>query len=151
MTEQEIIAKALNTEQILTPAETERQQRTQQLVSLLMRKKNMTQACEIVGVSRTTGYEYWKAWQETEEAAYINTEWWSLYTQVKKRDPVSALKMLTQIKLRFHPEKVELKAEVTEKIIHATINLDKMSEDDRRTIMAAEEAYTRAETSLSPE
>jgi hypothetical protein len=77
----------------------------------------MTQACNIVGISRTTGYEYWKAWQETEEATYINTEWWSLYHLVKKRSPVDALRMLTQLKLRFHPEKVEFKGEMTEKQI----------------------------------
>lgn len=139
------------TEQTLTPAQTEREQRTQQLVNLLMHKKNMTQACTQVGISRTTGYEYWKQWQETEEAAYINTEWWSLYQQVKRRDPVSALKMLTQLKLRFHPEKIEFKGEIKEKILVATIDLNKMNEDDRRAILAAEEAYTRAETSLSPE
>jgi hypothetical protein len=137
------------TEQTLTPlptpAEQERQQRTQQLVTLLMHKKNMTQACTEVGISRTTGYEYWKQWQETEEATYINTEWWSLYQQVKRRSPVDALRMLTQLKLRFHPEKIEFKGEMKEKIIVATIDLNKMNENDRCAILAAEEAITRAE------
>jgi Xaa-Pro aminopeptidase len=82
-----------------------------------MHKKNMTQACTEVGISRTTGYEYWKQWQETEEATYINTEWWSLYQQVKRRSPTDAFRMLTQLKLRFHPEKLEIKEDLTKKYI----------------------------------
>ncbi len=124
------------TEQTLTPAEIERQQRTQQLVMLLMKKKNMTQACNIVGISRTTGYEYWKTWQETEEATFINTEWWSLYQKVKRQNPYGALKMLTALKLRFHPEKVEIKEEYTEK----KMVIYKYSEEDKTAIL---DAYRR--------
>lgn len=124
------------TEQILTPSEIERQQRTQQLVNLLMHKKNMTQACSIVGISRTTGYEYWKAWQETEEATYINTEWWSLYQKVKRINPTGALKMLTALKLRFHPEKIEIKEDYTEK----KMVIYKYSDEDKTAIL---DAYRR--------
>jgi hypothetical protein len=39
----------------------------------------------------------------------------------------------------------EIKADIKEKVMVATIDLNKMNEDDRRAILAAEEAYTRAE------
>jgi hypothetical protein len=119
--DEEIIAKAiLELEHPLTPLQKQQQETIDKLIAKLMIDNNMKKACSELGISRTTGYKYWGIWEKEEEAQYVNSEWWSLYHEVKKTNKAAALKMLTALKLRFHPEKINFKGEITEtkKVIH---------------------------------
>lgn len=99
--------------QNLTPAEKQRQERIDKLITLMfIQKKDMKTACQEIGISRPTGYEYFKAWQDTEEAQLIDTEFWTLYNQVKQEDPAQALDILTKIKVKKMAIKLDVKEEV---------------------------------------
>lgn len=102
------------TEQNRTPAEKQRQERIDKLIQLLfIEKKDMKTACQTIGIGRTTGYEYFRAWQETEESSLIDTEFWTLYNIVKQEDPAQALDILTKIKVKKMAIKAEVKLEST--------------------------------------
>jgi hypothetical protein len=132
-------------EQTLTPFQKTHQERIEQLVTKLIQDNNMTKVCKEMGISRTTGYEYWHIWEQTEEAQYVNAEWWGLYHQVKQTHPTVALKMLTNLKLRFHPEKFEVKAELTST---ETINYN-FTEEERLTLVNARRLLRDKEGSTS--
>jgi hypothetical protein len=131
------------TEQNLTPiptaAEEQRQQRIDKLIELLfIKKKTMKTACIEIGVSRTTGYEYFRAWQEQEEAQLVDTEFWALFRVVKRRDPAKALEILSRIKVKKMAVQLDVKQEITETKT-VTYNLN-YSEEDKTAIL---DAYRR--------
>ena len=108
-TEEEIIAKALKTEQIGTPKEQSKQEITDQLIRLVFQgKKNFSEIAQELGIGRTTAYTYWNDWKHTEEAAQVDWEWWSLYRRLKRVNPAKALECLTRIKYRLTTEKLEV-------------------------------------------
>lgn len=143
-------ATPTKTVQNLTLAEQQRQERIDKLINILfIDGKGMKYACNQLGISRTTGYEYFRAWQETEESNLIDTEFWLLYQQVKHDNPEKALEILAKIKIRKIAVKAEinLKEEITET---KTFNFN-YSEEDKTAIL---NAYTRIrdkEKSSSPE
>ena len=72
----------------------------------------MTQAAEKLGVERGTAYDYWNQWKQTEEAQYIDTEFYRLTNQLKTLNPEKVLDAITKIKVRMTTEKTEVKANV---------------------------------------
>jgi hypothetical protein len=118
MTQEEIAYSKI--EQNLTPtvAEEQRQQRIDNLIDLLFIKKHsMKKACDKLNISRTTGYEYFRLWQQQEEADLVDTEFWTLFRQVKRRDPAKALEILAKIKVKKMAIKLDVKEEYTERRI----------------------------------
>jgi hypothetical protein len=130
----------------LSPAEEQRQQRIDTLMELLFIKHiGMKQACKEIGISRTTGYEYFRIWQDTEEAQLIDTEFWILYQQVKQDDPAKALEILSRIKVK----QITLKAEIREEHIETrTVNYNlNYSEEDKTAILNARRAILNRRSS----
>lgn len=123
----------------ITPAEQQRQERIDTLMDLLFTKNiGMKKACDQIGISRTTGYEYFKTWQETEESQLVDTEFWALYEQVKQEDPSKALEILSKIKVK----KMAVKAEIVSKnySVNQTdinINMDGLSAEEQNAIINA--------------
>ncbi|MFA5365912.1 MAG: hypothetical protein WC325_12085 [Candidatus Bathyarchaeia archaeon] len=146
--EDNLLLTTTKNEQNLTPAEQQRQERIDQLITLLfIKKKDMKTACQTIGVSRTTGYEYFRSWQEQEEAQLVDTEFWSLFRQVKRRDPAKALDILSRIKVKKMAVQVDLKAELTETKT-VTYNLN-YSEEEKNAILTARRAILSKRSSTN--
>jgi ACT domain-containing protein len=140
------------TEQNLTPAEQQRQDRIDQLITLLFPKhKDMKTACQIIGISRTTGYEYFKTWQEQEESQLVDTEFWSLFRKVKRNDPTKALEILARIKAKKMAIKAEVKVESTH-TENVNINVKSMLAEYEHIISSTgtQEATVPAHSSSEP-
>jgi transposase-like protein len=120
--EEEIINKAL---QNTTPREQSIQERTDEMVRLIFQgKKNFTEIAQELGVARSTLYDDWNRWKQTEEAKQVDWEWWSLYKRLKRVNPSKALECLTRIKYRLTTEKIEVKEEIKEIKLVWNVNSD---------------------------
>ena len=120
--EEEIINKAL---QNTTPREQSIQERTDEMVRLIFQgKKNFTEIAKDLRVARSTLYDDWNRWKQTEEAKQVDWEWWSLYKRLKRVNPSKALECLTRIKYRLTTEKIEVKEEIKQISISWTVSDD---------------------------
>jgi len=136
-TEQETLAKALR---ILTPKQQNQQNLTDQMLNLITQgRTNFTNICQQLGISRPTGYKYWQDWKQTEEASLIDWEWWSLYEEVRKKNPEKALECLTRLKHKMITEKLEVKEEVTSKHVE---ELNVTMRNYEATVLRVAERYT---------
>lgn len=113
-----------------TPKRLSKRQQTDRLVTLIFSgKTNMTQNAKTLKIGRATAYRYWSAWIESEEAQQLDVEWWASFKTMQKKSPVKAFEGLTRLKTRKMPQKVEAKAEVTERF-EGIIHLDVTEDED---------------------
>lgn len=98
-----------------TPRRLSNQQLTDKLIETLFTGKyTFTKAAELTGLKRNRAYRLFRKWKDTEEAHRVDSEWWSLYLQVRKKNPEKALECLTRIKHKLIVEKAEVKQEIRE-------------------------------------
>jgi hypothetical protein len=143
-------------EQNRTPAEIQRQQKIDKLITLLFNDGlSFTNACEKLSIGRTTGYEYWKEWKHSEEPRKVDAKFWELLRQVETDNPEKALDAVTRLKIKLTDTNVNVnaKAEVTEHIEAVNINVDvtpdQLTETEVNAIVAARKIFlykTRRET-----
>lgn len=131
-----------------TPAEIQRQQRIDQLIQLLfIDGYSFTDACNKLGIGRTTGYEYYKTWKAEQEPLKVDSEFWELLTQVKEDNPEKALDAITKIKLKQTESNVNMKAQVTAEV---TENIEANVTINTEQLLAEYDAIIKEATTQTP-
>jgi hypothetical protein len=110
---------------------------------------------EKLGVDRKTVYTDFMEWAKSEQATYLQIEWMQQYENMKQEDPQTAFEALTKLMMKLLEKQAKIELNLTNqttilnKTVIPSIDLSKLSDNDRNAILAAEEAYTRAEKTIS--
>jgi hypothetical protein len=107
------------------------------------------QIAKKLGCARETVSRKIAKWMPTEDfREWLSSRWLSQYNKFSSDGDlqVEAFKQLTRLLCVSTVRRQEIKAEIKEKVLVATVDLTKLSDNDRNAILRAEEALTRAET-----
>jgi len=133
----------------LTPAKIEHEKKLDQFITLLFHDElNMTDTCLKMGISRTTGYEWYHEWKRTQEPQKIDQSFWRLMRIVEADNPEKALDCATRVKIKMTDANVNVKSEVTEHV-EGTVNVNTTIQLLREYEQAFSETET-IETSIIP-
>jgi hypothetical protein len=129
--------------------------RRQQVISLILQRMTPGKIAEKLGVDRKTVYTDFMEWAKSEQATYLQIEWMQQYENMKQEDPQTAFEALTKLMMKLLEKQAKIELNLTNqttilnKTVIPSIDLSKLSDNDRNAILAAEEAYTRAEKTIS--
>ena len=107
------------------------------------------QIAKKLGCARETVSRKIAKWMPTEDfREWLSSRWLSQYNKFSSDGDlqVEAFMQLTRLLCVSTVRRQEIKAEIKEKVLVATVDLTKLSDNDRNAILRAEEALTRAET-----
>jgi transposase len=97
----------------ITPAEAARQDRIERFISaLFVDGLNFKDACQKIGISRPTGYEYFNEWKANDEVLKVDRVFWRLIRQLEEENPEKVLDALTRLKTKLTPNRVDVKKEI---------------------------------------
>jgi AcrR family transcriptional regulator len=134
----------------VTPKQLAILERQNRIVAAILQRKDITVIAKELGVDRATVYRNFEEWAKTEQAAHLQIEWLQQYEQMKLDDPFRAFEALTKLVMKLIEKQAKIEVNVNQQLVQSVnIDLAKMSENDRKAILAAEEALTRAETEPS--
>lgn len=124
-----------------TPAKEKKEHQKQTLIKLLFHDFNsMTDACRKLGITRETGYVWYREWKTEQEPEKIDKTFWRLMQTVEQDNPEKALDSITKLKIKLTDTNVNVKAEVTETIeANVTVNTEQLLKEYDQIIKTATE------------
>jgi len=123
-----------------TPKQLGIQERREKVISLILKRFNITVIAQQLGIDRSTVYEDFEAWAKTEQAQYLQVEWLQQYELMKQKDPQTAFEALTKLMMKLLEKQAKLEVNLTQNNLSQTelnFNMDGLSEEEQNAVINA--------------
>ena len=108
-----------------SPIKLSMEARRQEVINLLLKRKDVTEIAKILGVDRKTIYTDFQEWAKTEQATHLQIEWLNQYEMMKVANPEEAFAALTKVMMKLVEKQAKLEVNLTNQTnIEANVKVD---------------------------